>query len=106
LRSIFQTYDQTDIYPSIEEKAANLLYLIIKNHPFIDGNKRIGSFMFIRFLNLNGLLYRKNGSKIVEESTLVAIALMIAQSESEFKDTMINLVINLFAKKNKGRKFM
>jgi hypothetical protein len=56
--------------------------------------------MFIRFLNLNGLLNRKNGSKIVEESTLVAIALMIAQSESEFKDTMINLVVNLFAKEN------
>lgn len=100
LKSIFQTYNQEEVYPSIEEKAANLLYLIIKNHPFIDGNKRIGAFMFIRFLDLNDLLYRKDGSKLVGESTLVAIALMIAQSESEFKDVMINLVINLFTKEN------
>lgn len=69
--------------------------MIIKNHGFIDGNKRIGAFMFIRFLDINGLLYRKNNSKLVEPNALVAIALLIAQSDPQDKELMVNLVINL-----------
>lgn len=95
LLSIFQTYDGKDLYSSIEEKSANLLYLIIKNHPFIDGNKRIGSFMFVRFLDLNGLLYKENGQKNIEENALVAIALLIAQSDPKDKELMVKLVSNL-----------
>lgn len=101
LKAIFQTFDGKDLYPSIEQKAANLLYLIIKNHPFTDGNKRIGSFMFIRFLNLNNLLYKANGGKTIEENTLVALALLIAQSNLEQKNIMQNLVVNLLANSNK-----
>lgn len=95
LQSIRQSFDGNDLYPSIEEKAANLLYLIIKNHPFTDGNKRIGSFMFVRFLDLNGILYLKDGAKIIEENALVAVALLLAQSESRQKDLMVKLVVNL-----------
>lgn len=95
LKTIFQTFEGKDLYPSLEEKAANLLYLIIKNHPFSDGNKRIGSFMFIRFLDINGLLYRKDGGKLVEDATLVAIALLIAQSDPKDKELMVRLVVNL-----------
>ncbi len=97
LKSIFQTFEGKDLYPSIEEKAANLLYLIIKNHPFIDGNKRIGSFMFLRFLHLNGILFRSDGTKLVEENAIVAIALMIAQSDRKDKDLMVKLVVNLIS---------
>lgn len=95
LQTIFQTFEEKDLYPSIEEKAANLLYLIIKNHPFTDGNKRIGAFMFVRFLDLNKLLYKSDGTRSIEENTLVAIALLIAQSDRKDKQQMINLVVNL-----------
>jgi len=102
LVTVFQTYDGKDLYPSIEEKAANLLYLIIKNHSFFDGNKRIGAFMFIRFLDINGLLYKENNTKIIEENALVAIALMIAQSDRKEKDLMVKLVVNLIQKEVKS----
>lgn len=95
LKTIFQTFEGKDLYPSLEEKAVNLLYLIIKNHPFSDGNKRIGSFMFIRFLDINSLLYREDNSKSVEDAALVAIALLIAQSDPKDKELMVKLVINL-----------
>jgi prophage maintenance system killer protein len=92
LKSINQTFDKKDLYPSVESKASNLLYLIIKNHPFTDGNKKIGSFAFVRYLDLNGLLYKDDGGKRIEQNTLVAIALLIAQSNSKDKDLMIDLV--------------
>ena len=95
LSTIFQTFDGKDLYPSLEEKAANLLYLIIKNHPFSDGNKRIGSIMFLIFLDKNKMLYRGNKTKLVEENALVAIALLIAQSDPKDKDLMTKLVVNL-----------
>lgn len=95
LRTIFQTFDTVDLYPSIEEKAANLLYLIVKNHSFVDGNKRIGVFMFVRFLDLNSILYSIDGKKAIEENTLVALALMIAQSDPKNKDILVKLVANL-----------
>ncbi|MBD3280693.1 cytochrome C biogenesis protein CycH [Candidatus Dojkabacteria bacterium] len=95
LKTIFQTFDEKELYPSLEEKAANLLYLIIKNHPFSDGNKRIGSFMFVRFLDINDLLYRRDGTKLVEDNALVAMALLIAQSDPRDKELMVRLVVNL-----------
>lgn len=95
IANVFQTFAGDDLYPTIEEKAANLLYLIIRNHGFVDGNKRIGSFMFLRFLDINGKLYRANGEKIVAENALVAMALLVAQSKPEEKDQMVNLVVNL-----------
>lgn len=97
LSAIFQTYQKKDLYPSFEEKAANLLYLVIKDHPFTDGNKRIGSFLFVRFLGLNGRLYGDDGSKRISENALVAIALLIAQSVSKDKDIMVKLVVNMIA---------
>jgi len=98
LKSINQSFDDKNVYPSVERKAANLLYLIIKNHPFVDGNKRIGAFTFLRYLSLNNLLYRKDGSRSVEQDTLVAIALLLAQSNSKDKDVMIDLVVYLISK--------
>ncbi len=95
LQNIFQSFDGKELYPSLEEKAANLLYLIVKNHPFTDGNKRIGAFMFIRFLELNDLLIKDDGSRRVAENTLVAIALMVAQSDPKEKELMVDLVVSL-----------
>lgn len=95
INSIEQSIGGNPVYGSVEGKAANLLYLIIKNHPFADGNKRIGSFAFIRYLDINGLLYRENGTKRIEQDTLVAIALLIAQSKSTEKDLMTDLVMYL-----------
>jgi len=97
LLSIFQSIAGQEIYPNIESKAANLLYLIIKNHPFVDGNKRIGSFMFLRFLEVNGLLYKSDGTRLLETNALVAIALLIAQSNPDDKELMVNLVIRLIS---------
>ena len=101
LKSINQTFDKSDVYPSVESKAANLLYLIIKNHPFTDGNKKIGSFAFIRYLDLNGLLFKEDGTKRIEQSSLVAMALLVAQSNSKEKDLMIDLITYLI-KMNKS----
>ena len=95
IKTIFQSFDKKDLYPSIEEKAVNLLYLIIKNHAFVDGNKRIGSYMFLRFLDLCGILYKSDGTKLIDESALVAIALLIAQSDTRDKDMIVTLIVNL-----------
>jgi len=97
LLTIFQTYNGKELYPSIEEKAVHLFYFIIKDHPFTDGNKRIGSFLFVRFLDINKLLYLPDGSRLVSEDTLVAVALLIAQSDPRDKKLMIKLVLNLLA---------
>lgn len=94
LGSINQTFSGKDLYPSIEEKAAHLLYFIIKDHPFTDGNKRIGSFIFIVFLANNLHLYKKSGEKKINDNTLVAMALLIAQSDPKQKKLMVELVIN------------
>ncbi|OGO83032.1 MAG: hypothetical protein A2Y18_06905 [Clostridiales bacterium GWD2_32_19] len=88
------------MYQSIEEKAANLLYLIVKNHGFSDGNKRIGASMFLWFLDENQLLYREDGTKRIADNTLVAITLLIAESNSGEKDLMVKLVVNLINKNN------
>jgi len=100
LRSIYQTFDGKDVYPSIEEKAANLLYFIVKNHSFTDGNKRIAAGLFAYFLDKNNMLFKNDGSKILEDNALVAITIMIAESKSEEKDTMVKLVVNLINSNN------
>ncbi len=89
-----------ELYPSVEEKAAMLLYLVTKNHSFSDGNKRIAATLFLWFLNNNGILYRKDGSKRLADNTLVALTLMIAESKTEEKDVMVKVVVNLINQKN------
>lgn len=95
LGNIVQTFDGQYLYPSIEEQAAHLLYFIIKNHPFNDGNKRIGAFMFIWFLEKNKHRFKKNGELKINDNALVALALLVAQSNPADKETMVELIINL-----------
>lgn len=97
---IYQTFGGNDLYPSVEEKAAMLLYLVTKNHSFSDGNKRIAATLFLWFLNNNGILYREDGSKRLADNTLVALTLMIAESKPEEKDVMVKVVVNLINQKN------
>ena len=98
IASIYQSVGGKDAYPSVEEKAAYLLYFITKNHSFIDGNKRIAATLFIYFLNQNKILYRKDGSKRLPDTTLVALTVLIAQSKPEEKDTIIKIIVNLINK--------
>lgn len=97
---IYQTFDGVELYPSVEEKAAMLLYLVTKNHSFSDGNKRIAATLFLWFMNNNGILYREDGSKRIADNTLVALTLMIAESRTEEKDVMVKVVVNLINKRN------
>ena len=97
---IYQTFDGEELYPSVEEKAAMLLYLVTKNHSFSDGNKRIAATLFLWFLNGNHILYHPDGSKRIADSTLVALTLMIAESRTEEKDVMVKVVVNLINKNN------
>ena len=90
---IYQTFDGRELYPSAEEKAAMLLYLVVKNHSFSDGNKRIAATLFLWFLNGNHILYHPDGSKRIADSTLVALTLMIAESKTEEKDVMVRVVV-------------
>lgn len=98
--AIYQTFGGRDLYPSVEEKAANLLYLTVKNHSFSDGNKRIAAFLFLWFMERNGILYRNDGSRRVENNTLVALTLMIAESRVEEKDIMTKVIVNLINNRN------
>ena len=100
LATIFQTFDGKDLYPSIEEKSANLLYFLVKNHSFVDGNKRIAAALFLWFMRKNKFLYRKDGSKKIANNALVAITLMIAQSNPKEKEIICNVVVNLINKSN------
>ena len=93
--TIYQTFDSIDLYSSLEEKAANLLYLTIKDHPFSDGNKRIGSLLFVYFLSKNNYLHKESGEKKINDNTLVAIALLVAVSDPRDKETMIKIISNL-----------
>ncbi|MGC8596275.1 MAG: type II toxin-antitoxin system death-on-curing family toxin, partial [Candidatus Kryptoniota bacterium] len=93
--AIYQTFGKKELYSTIEEKVANLLYLIIKDHPFVDGNKRIASFLFVYFLEKNNYLLKKSGERKITDTTLVALALLIATSKPEEKDIMINIITNL-----------
>lgn len=95
IRNLEQTFDGQNLYPTIGERAAHLLYFIIKDHPFIDGNKRIGSFLFIVFLIKNNYLYNKKGEKKINDNALASLALLIAESNPKEKNTMVALVTNL-----------
>ena len=97
---IYQTFGGEELYPSVEEKAAMLLYLVTKNHSFSDGNKRIAATLFLWFLNNNHILYREDGSKRLADNTLVALTLMIAESKTEEKDVMVKVVVNLINQRN------
>lgn len=94
--AIYQSFDGKDVYPTLEEKAANLLYFVTKNHSFSDGNKRIAATMFLYFLDKNGVLFR-DGEKLIDDHTLVALTIMIAESNPEEKEMMISVVMNCMA---------
>jgi prophage maintenance system killer protein len=100
ISTIYQTFDKKDLYSSVEEKAANLLYLVTKNHSFVDGNKRIAAFLFLYFLEKNKLLFTKGGEKRIPDNAIVALTLMIAVSQPSEKDTMTKVIVNLINKKN------
>jgi len=100
IATIYQTFGGIELYPSIEEKAAMLLYLVTKNHSFSDGNKRIAAMLFLWFMENNGILYRQNGEKRIADNTLVAITLMIAESRTEEKDIIVKVIVNLINQNN------
>ena len=97
IKNLYQTFNRRELYKTIEEKAAHLLYLTIKDHPFVDGNKRVASFLFVYFLDKNDYLYRKNGEKKINDNALVALALLVAESDSKEKDILIKIIINLIS---------
>jgi len=98
--TIYQTFGGKELYPSIEEKAAHLLYFVVKNHAFTDGNKRIGAALFITFMAGNGALYRADGSKRIADNALVALTLLIAESRPEEKETIIKVIVSLINRSN------
>ena len=98
---IYQTLDGIDFYPSVEEKAAMLLYLVVKNHSFSDGNKRIAATLFLWFMENNRILYSSDGHKRIADNALVALTLMIAESKTEEMDMMVKVVVNLINGDNK-----
>jgi len=100
LGAIYQTFDGKELYTSVEEKAANLLYFIVKNHAFSDGNKRIAAALFICFLGRNDILYRPDGSKRLADNALVALTLLIAESRPEEKETIVKVIVNLINRSN------
>ena len=97
---IYQTFDGNELYPSVEEKAAMLLYLVVKNHSFVDGNKRIAATLFLWFMQNNGILYNPDGTKRISDGTLVALTLMIAESRADEKDMILKVIVNLINKRN------
>jgi prophage maintenance system killer protein len=97
LGNLMQAFSGKELYPSLEEKAAHLLYFIIKDHPFADGNKRMGSFLFVYFLERNNFLYKKNGEKKINDNALTALALLIAISDPKEKDKLVKIITNLLA---------
>ncbi|MHB8707647.1 MAG: RhuM family protein [Desulfuromonadales bacterium] len=100
LGTIYQTFDGKELYPSVEEKGANLLYFVVKNHAFSDGNKRIAAALFIYFLGRNGILYRPDGSKRLADNALVALTLLIAESRPDEKETIVKVIVNLINRSN------
>jgi prophage maintenance system killer protein len=100
INNVYQGFGDSDVYLTVEEKSANLLYFIIKDHVFIDGNKRIGAILFLYFLDFNNLLY-VNDTKLIEPETLTALTLLVAQSNPKEKDVIIDLVMNLINRINK-----
>ncbi len=95
LLNIYQSFGGVDLLPSVEQKAANLLYYIIKGHPFNDGNKRIGAYLFVLFLHKNGILHKENGEAKINDNALASLALLVATSAPEQKEIIIRLVMNM-----------
>jgi prophage maintenance system killer protein len=95
IKGIYQTFSNKELYPTIEDKSSHLLYFIIKDHPFCDGNKRIASFMFVYFLDKNNYLYKISGEKKVNDNALVALALLVAESDPKEKEIMIKIIKNI-----------
>lgn len=95
IKGLYQAFGGKDLYPTIEDKASHILYLIIKDHPFSDGNKRMGSFLFVYFLDMSGYLNRKNGERKINDNALAALALLVAESDPQEKDVMVRLIKNL-----------
>lgn len=100
IATIYQTFSGKELYPSVEEKAANLLYFIVKNHSFVDGNKRIAASIFLWFLEANGILYKEDGGKRIADNALVALTLMIAESGPGERDVIVTLAVNLINRNN------
>jgi prophage maintenance system killer protein len=100
LGALYQTFDGKELYESVEEKAAHMLYFAIKDHPFTDGNKRIAAFLFVWFLDANGVLYAKDGRKRIGDNALVALSLLIAESDPTEKDIIVKVIVNLINKDN------
>jgi prophage maintenance system killer protein len=100
INNILQTFDGREVYSSLEEKAAHLLYFLVKNHPFVDGNKRIGAALFLWFLEKNRALYRKDGGKRIADNALVAMTLLIAESRPQEKEILCQVLVNLINRKN------
>jgi len=100
LGQVMQTFDGRDLYPSLEEKAAHLLYFLVKSHPFVDGNKRIGAALFLWFLEKNRALYRPDGTKRIPGNALVAMTLLIAESPPREKDILTRVLVNLINRRN------
>jgi len=101
LQTVFQTFDGKDLYPGLEEKAAHLLYFLVKNHSFVDGNKRIAAALFLWFLEKNRMLYKADGSKRLGDNALVAMTLLIAESKPAEKEVLTRVVANLLT--NRGQ---
>ena len=99
--NIYQSFGGQEIYPSLEEKAANLLYFVTKNHSFFDGNKRIAATIFLYYLDCNGILYDEQGNKLIDDHTLVALTIMIAESRPEEKEMMISVIMNCISESGK-----
>ena len=100
--NIYQSFGGQEIYPTLEEKAANLLYFVTKNHSFFDGNKRIAATIFLYFLDCNGILYDEQGNKLLDDYTLVALTIMIAESCPEEKEMMISVIMNCISEAGKS----
>ena len=105
IKGLHQTFDRNELYPTIEEKAAHLLYFTIKDHPFVDGNKRIASFLFVYFLDKNAHLYKNNGEKKINDNALTALSLLIAISDPKDKDILIKITANLLTDEYALRNF-
>ena len=99
LGNIRQTFGNKDLYPSLDEKAAHLLYFAVKDHPFVDGNKRIGALLFILFLIQNNYLLNKKGERKINDAGLTAITLLVAESKPDQKDVMVKVIVNLINKR-------
>ncbi|MBI5755121.1 virulence protein RhuM/Fic/DOC family protein [Candidatus Peregrinibacteria bacterium] len=97
IKGLYQTFDKKELYPTIEDKASHLLYLIIKDHPFSDGNKRSAAFLFVYFLDRSNYLFKKSGERKINDNALVALALLIAESDPKDKEVMIKIIKNLLA---------